>query len=314
MHGLLAAIAPLALLALEPAGDAAPASPTRGQPDVVEVAQPLDAAPGAAPDEAPPTAVSPFEDDAPADAVPPPAAPPPSAVQPVYAPQPQPAPQPSPASPPRREYPDRPIRYRVDLQLQAGGTLLLGGSFAAFGYDRHALMIGPAIRADVPLGSGKVFLGGGAGYRFFGSRGAIHQILDTDLNVHEPFALARLSVVAVEGVDVTVQLAGGPSLLDLTTSLNRRTRTLLVAGMGEATLGVSMYLPKKWLPRRGSARATAGFTFEAGYALRSPVNVEPKLDLDADELDELLPTTTSSFGSLLLHGPVYRFGVFVRFL
>ncbi|PCC75274.1 hypothetical protein SAMN02745121_04003 [Nannocystis exedens] len=263
-----------------------------------------------------------------------PADPPPAAVAPTPAPMPMPVPVAAPTQPPppavtqppppsagpptppptrKRTWPDRPIRWRVDLGGDIGTTVNFDPAWRAFDDNRSAFHAGGTIRGDFRLGDGRVFLGGGASFRRFASYNTLYQAFGADITVREPLAFLRLAVVVREGFDVFAHVGGGPSFTAL--SLSSWTSTYnsgyqqAVTGMADAQAGVSLYLPKKWLPRRGAARATAGFELSAGYTFRSKIKVRPEPDV----YDDPLPTHSSDLGDLAVRGFVWRFGVFVRF-
>ncbi|HEY8380381.1 MAG TPA: hypothetical protein VIK91_28050, partial [Nannocystis sp.] len=164
------------------------------------------------------------------------------------------------------------------------------------------------LRGDFRLGDGRVFLGGGLSFQRFASH-RTHPAFGAAITVREPLAFLRLSIVAVEGVDVFVQAGGGPSItwlyLDATKSAEQRNIGALVGGLA----GLALYLPKKWLPRRGSSRVTGGLELGLGYDWRSKIPVRPAVLTD----DEPIDTTTSPLGGLIPHGLTWRFGLFVRF-
>ncbi|MBZ5710439.1 hypothetical protein [Nannocystis pusilla] len=290
-----------------------------------------------------PTAVeawspAPAESAAPAPAP----APAPAAAAPTPMPLPMPVPAPAPEQPPvaaagppppppasapipppsrKRTWPDRPIRWRLDIAGEIGTSVIRDPAWRAFDDNRSAFNAGGGVRGDFRLGKGRVFLGGGATFRRFGSYGGIYDAIDMDITVRDVLAFLRLSIVAVEGVDVFVQAGGGPSFASLSThtygsydaydayyggsSAYQRN----VLGMGDGQAGLALYLPKKWLPRRGASRATAGLEFAAGYTFRSKLAVRPALNVDEDPI----PTHTSEFGDVAVRGFQWRFGLFVRF-
>ena len=125
---------------------------------------------------------------------------------------PMPVPPPPPVRPAR---PDRPIRWRVDIVADVGGTRLGDRAWRAFDDNRVALTSGVTLRADVRLGGGRVFLGGGASFRAFTSNSSLYETTSTSARVREPLLFARLAVATVEGVDVFLHAGGGPSIVDL---------------------------------------------------------------------------------------------------
>lgn len=258
-----------------------------------------------------------------AEPEPPPAAAP--AAQPMPVPIQPPPPPPSnyltpanaPDDPPRarkestpRNWPERPIRWRVDLAGHLGTTTFFDRSWRAFDYsDRKALHVGATVRGDFRLGDGRVFLGGGATYQRFGSYGGVFNTLGTDILVREPLAFLRLSVVTLEGIDVFVQAGGGASVVDLFLSSTQYAEQRKVGAVVDSLAGLALYLPKKWLPRRGSARATGGLELGLGYTWRSKVPVRPTVSTGEEPID----TSAAAFGNLALHGLAWRLGLFVRF-
>ncbi|WAS99359.1 hypothetical protein [Nannocystis punicea] len=273
-----------------------------------------------------PTAVeawSPAPADPPANAAPAPTpmpmpvpVAPPTQNAPPTVTQPPPPPVAGPPTPPpsrKRTWPDRPIRWRLDLGGDIGTTVVFDPAWRAFDDNRSAFHAGATVRGDFRLADGRVFLGGGASFRRLGSYGDLYDAVETDITVREPLAFLRLAVVVREGFDVFAQAGGGPSFARLGTmswsGAYNTSNQSAVTGMADAQAGVSLYLPKKWLPRRGAARATAGFELAAGYTFRSKIKVRPELYVDEDPI----PTHTSNFGDLAVRGFVWRFGLFVRF-
>jgi hypothetical protein len=263
---------------------------------------------------APPTAsdraVDPVDIAAPA---PTPAPPPPAApaangtIDPFATVQPQPYTAPPPPPPkPAPTYVDRPIRWRVDVFGGVGGELHRDPAWRAFDRDRRVVNLNIGVRADFRLASGRVFLGGGLAFRRFATNGDLYGALPTNLLVRDPLAFLRLSVVAIEGLDVFVQAGGGPSVVRVEFSrANQRSVAALVDGMA----GVALYLPKRWLPRRGSSRVTGGLELSAGYTYRSSVDVRPNYVTDEDPIS----TSSASFGDVAVRGFAWRFGLFIRF-
>lgn len=264
----------------------------------------LQAAPERAPSvplEAVPPAPTPTAPTYPFEAPPPTPAPAPA---PVAAP----APAPAPAPPPAPARPDRPIRWRVDLNLGGGTTFHRDPAWRAFDAGRVAPHVGVMLRVDARLGGGRVFLGGGLAYRGFRSVGRIHDAVTTSARVRDPAALVRLSIVAVEGVDLFVQASGGPSIVDfsLASIYGAEQRALVAAVDGLA--GASLYLPKKWLPRRGAARITGGVELAAGYTWRGAVSVSPDVLTPLDPID----ASGAPFGDVAIRGLTWRLGFFIR--
>ena len=285
--------------------------------------------------------------DAPADADPDPfAAPPPSAAPadtPTASPPPtdpaadapesatplepspsgEPAPSTAPAAPgdttvvtasapaPR---PPRPIRWRLDFSLGAGATFVTDDAFLGLSDARSILGAAPQVRFDWRLRpAGYLFIGGGAMYRGTRRAGSINDTLNTSLQVDEPIVFARLSLMPTEGVDVFADLGVGPSFTRIdvedTAFENFATqRNVLVAA--DAMAGLSLYLPKKWLPRKAASRVTAGLTGSLGYTIRNTLTVAPELDRE----DDSLPTRAPTLGDVAMRGLSWRAGLFIRFM
>ena len=72
---------------------------------------------------------------------------------------------------------------------------------------------------------------------------------------------------------------------------------------------MNLYLPKRWLPRRGASRVTGGLELAAGYTWRKSVDVRPTLATDEDPI----ATQGTEFGDVAIRGFAWRLGVFVRF-
>jgi len=218
------------------------------------------------------------------------------------------APAPPPPAPTPKP-PDRPIRWRVDIMASVGTGVFRDPAGRAFDSDRSALQGGLTVRADSRLGTSRLFLGGGAMVRAFSAKGNPHGLFDTTLRVREPLVFARLSAVTVEGVDVFFQAGGGVSIVDLTWQSAASTSQRSIVGMADGLAGVALYLPKRWLARRGASRVTGGLELGAGYTWRGDVNVRPQVDTEPDPI----MTGSSSLGDLSLRGFAWRLGLFVRF-
>lgn len=275
----------------------APARPPAPEPSWGEL-QPADAAPV----DAVPTP------ERPEPAAPPPAPqPPPPPPQPTAQPPQPPAAQPSPS--PR---PDRPIRWRLGIKLDVGATRLDSTRWYAVSGSRIDTTVGAGLHYDLRPGGGRVYVGPTLGFRAWGDSDSLHNAVYVGLRARELLAGARLSIAARDGLDVFVQARGGPVFVDrevgtggLSTITSR-----VVTGAGEAIGGLSLYLPKRFLPRKGAARVTGGLELAAGYAFRGPVAVRATPDLADDDI----PTTTAEFGSVPLRGVVWHLGVFIRFM
>jgi hypothetical protein len=204
--------------------------------------------------------------------------------------------------------PDRPIRWRVDLGPELGFLHLRDPAWQAFDRGTRVFQLGATLRADVRLAGGRLFFGGGASLRRFSSGGGLHGIA-TAITVREPLAFARLSVVAVEGVDVIVQAGAGASIVDLrlSSAVSAAQRSVVPRVDGQA--GVALYFPKRWLPRRRAARVSVGVEMTAGYAWRGEVDVRPAVVTD----DDPIAADTTSLGGLSLRGLTWRTGLFLRF-
>jgi hypothetical protein len=276
-----------------PAPEATPADPR-------EPAAP----PGAAPDPGPATLVdtegqplvSPFaEYDA----------------EPRSAPEPTQSPIAPPPSP-RRELAPRPIRWRLDLAVGLGGTLVLDPGYLAFRSDRNLLGFDAGLRWDHRVGQ-RLFLGAGVAYRRFAtSRNPYAATFSTDLVVHEPTIYGRVSVSLVEGIDLFADLGGGPTIVldEISATYRAAKRRRTAIGAFSAMGGVAVYLPKQWLKNKQAARVTGGLETGFGYQFRGGLDMATDLDLDEDPLT----TNTASFGDLALRGFVWRMGVFLRIM
>lgn len=221
------------------------------------------------------------------------------------------APPPSPPPAPRKErtYPDRPIRWRVDLAGHLGTHTFFDPAWRAFDLDRKATHLGASLRGDFRLGDGRVFLGAGATFQRFSGVGRLYDTFTTKALAREPLAFLRLSIVTLEGIDVFVQAGGGASIVDLEVHSTRWASQRRVGALVDGLAGLALYLPKKWLPRRGSSRVTGGLELGLGYTWRSKLPVRPAVDTD----DEPIDTSAAPLGTLALHGLAWRFGLFIRF-
>ncbi|MCA9706936.1 MAG: hypothetical protein KDK70_13870, partial [Myxococcales bacterium] len=228
------------------------------------------------------------------------------------APLPPPAlPGPAPAQmAPQTSYPPRPIRWRLDFGVGFGSTLVSDLGYRAFSRRRHLPEITASTVFDFRLGQSRAFLGGGLAYQRLGrSDGRAYDLLDTDLTLHEPEVLGRVSVMIVEGLDAFARFGVGPSIVDLeffgtTQGASQREVIPRVDAQG----GLTLYLPKAWLARKQAARVAAGIELGLGYTWRGKIAVEPVLS----QGDEPLRATTSPWGDLSMQGLSWRMGVFVR--
>lgn len=229
--------------------------------------------------------------------------------QPMGEPPPRVGPPPPPIRPARPARPDRPIQWRVDVLGAIGTVLFRDPAYRAFDGNRSALQYGLTVRGDTRIGKGRLFLGGGATYRRFDASGSLYDNFSTRLRVREPIAFVRLSVLAVEGIDVFAQAGGGVSIVDLALSSGRTATQRAIAPVAEGMAGVAFYLPKRVLSGRGASRVTGGLELGAGYTWRGDVSVRPRVDTDEEPID----TTSAALGDMALRGFVWRFGVFIRF-
>lgn len=224
---------------------------------------------------------------------------------PVAKPMPPRPPMEAPVVPP----PDRPIRWRIDVVGSFGGTVIRDPAWRAFDNDRTALPVGGTIRGDTRLGKGRVFLGGGLTYSRFRGLGDPYQSISTRLLVREPLGFVRMSVVALEGLDVFAQAGGGVSIVDVDIESNETTSQRSFLPVAEGLGGVAVYLPKRWLSRRGASRVTAGLEFGAGYTWRGDLDVRPRVNVEEEPID----TRSVSLGDVALRGVTWRLGLFIRF-
>jgi hypothetical protein len=194
--------------------------------------------------------------------------------------------------------------------LGVGSTLVADQGFLAFDDDQELLGFDVGARFDYRLGQ-RFFLGGGAQYsRTTADRDVYDGLFSTELTVHEPTVHARGSLMTIEGIDVFADLGGGPTIaLDsISTQQQAANERRSVTGTFSVTGGVSLYLPKKWLRRRGSSRVTAGLETGVGYLYRGNIDFATDPILDEDPL----PTSTTNYGDLSMSGFVWRVGLIVR--
>ena len=261
--------------------------------------EPLEAGPpGPAPDLDEPSDASPVEEPmAPAAAVP---------VEPVENPITAP-PAPTPIPPP----PARPIRWRLDLGVGGGGAVVGDLGYRAFSYNRNLLELSASSIFDFRLAEGRVFLGGGLAYQRASRSGdAYGSQLGADLRLHEPEVLGRVSVMTFEGLDAFGLVGVGPSFARVNAYSEQSATQRAVLPRVDGWGGLSLYLPKKLLPRRQASRITAGLQLAVGYTWRGTMEVQPVLD----QGDDPLRATTSPWGDLSLHGFSWRAGLFVRLM
>lgn len=209
--------------------------------------------------------------------------------------------------PPR---PDRPLLWRLDFSLGVASTLVTDTGYLAFSTEDS--MVGPdvGVRFDYRLGQ-RLFLGGGAYYsRFATERNPYDGLLSADLVVHEPALRARASLMTVEGVDVFADVGGGPSIVldEISSAQTSAKRRRSAAGAFSAMGGVTLYLPKQWLPAKQASRVTAGLETRFGYQFRSALDMSTNPLLD----DEPLTTSTAGYGDLALRGFAWGLSLFIR--
>ncbi len=212
---------------------------------------------------------------------------------------------PAPATPPP---PPRPIRWRVTPTAEFTSFVTKTRSWQAFHAGGSVPALGATLRADYKLGR-YLALGGGLGYRQFSRFGNLTQAVDTAIMSREVRLSVRASVITVEGVDVYFEAATGPSIVDLELYGQETAVQRSVAGAVDGLGGVSLYLPRKWLPRRDRSRVTFGLELAAGYAWRSKITVRPELLTD----DDPIATQSVPLGKLAMHGVAWRMGLFLRF-
>jgi hypothetical protein len=212
----------------------------------------------------------------------------------------------------RREWPERPIRWRLDGALASANGILLHPSYLGFDDDRRLAGLDATVRLDYRAGDGRIFLGGGLTYRRASTSFGLYDGPSTSILVHEPGVVLRGSWSARDGIDPYVEVAGGPTIAAMTVYYAPGdARQTGVTGFGSAVAGTTFYLPKRWLPRRGSSRVSAGFDLGLGYAFRGDLAVQPQPDLDPDEY---IDTTAAPLGTLVTRGLTWRIGLFVRFM
>ncbi len=208
----------------------------------------------------------------------------------------------------RTQRPDRPIRWRLDLF--AGGALTVAHDPAFLFFDADRTLAGPGagVRFDVPVAGGRVFLGGGLHYQRMSAERGVWG-LSNDLTLDESELFGRASWVAIEGVDLFVDLSGGLDVWRYQVGSSSRQPgatgfTGVFGGMG----GIALYLPKAWLPRKGAARTTAGFEMSAGYRHRTPLSIE----LDPETGEDPISTRPANLGQVRTGGFSSVFSFFFR--
>lgn len=205
--------------------------------------------------------------------------------------------------------PDRPIRWRLDFGLNLGTTVVQDLGYRAFAERRNLLEYGASAVFDFRLAAGRVFLGGGLAYERTRREGDAYgsQII-TEVALHEPRVLGRVSFMALEGLDAFARVGVGPSIGALSLRSEQGVRQDVVLPRVDAQAGLSLYLPKAWLPRKQASRISAGLELGLGYTWRGTIDVRPALE----QGDEPLRATTSPLGELSLHGVSWGLGLFVR--
>ena len=105
-------------------------------------------------------------------------------------------------------------------------------------------------------------------------------------------------------------LGGGPSIVldEISSSQTAAKRRRTAAGAFSAMGGVTLYLPKQWLPAKQASRVTAGVETRFGYQFRSALDMSTNPSLD----DEPLRTSTADYGDLALRGFAWGVSLFIR--
>jgi hypothetical protein len=204
--------------------------------------------------------------------------------------------------------------WRFDLSASGGTSSIFTRSYTAMD-DNRSLGFGElAARFDHRLGAGKVFLGAGATWRAMTTTGNLHDALTPESAVNDLIGALRLSFRPFDGVDAYLDAGAGPAFVAInayeegvgTGSADQKSVGVVVNPM----LGTQLSLPKRWLMRKGAARVTGGLDLGLGYVWHSPIEWQPKLEVD----DEPIDTQTASFGHIKMHGPTWRLGLFLRFM
>ncbi len=208
-----------------------------------------------------------------------------------------------------------PLRWRFDLSLGMAATRVGDQAFLGLSRSRSVLGASPSLRFDWRVRpGGAVFVGGGVLYR--GTRRGTslrNGAVDTELAHDEALTFVRVSLMPVEGLDIFADLGVGPSvarvgLRDTGSDIRASQRDVLVVADGAA--GVSLYLPKRWLPRKQAARATGGLTASFGYTIRNALRIDPTLSQEPDAIR----TVSLPLGDVSMRGLSWSVGVFVRFM
>jgi hypothetical protein len=190
--------------------------------------------------------------------------------------------------------------------------------YRAFAARRNLLAVEPSAIFDFRLAQGRFFLGGGVSYQYAQSIGFAYYLqVSNRVRLHEPRVVGRASFMIREGLDAFARVGVGPSIGDLDTGSTVDTvdvygfetaeqRVVLPRVDGQA--GMSLYLPKAWLPRKQASRVTAGLDFALGYTWRGKLDYRPELV----QSDDPLSATTSPLGALSLHGLSWGVNLFLR--
>jgi hypothetical protein len=208
-------------------------------------------------------------------------------------------------------YPDRPTRWRLGAQLDGGTATIFSRAYRAFDDERSAGAFGLSAFMDGRVRSSRLFLGGGLGMRRMASEGSpFAGTVSTDLGMQELILFLRPSVVIIDGIDAYLQLGGGPTWASVTSGAQVGWNVVerKVIGTVDALGGMNFYLPKRWMPRRGSSRFTAGVDLGLGYTYRTGFDVV----LRPEPPDDPIPSTGTDFGTLGLSSLTWRAGLFVR--
>lgn len=191
--------------------------------------------------------------------------------------------------------------------LSIGTAVFRDPAWRAFDSDRSAVQGSLTLRADKRLGTGRLFLGGGATIRAFSARGTPYEVFTTRISVREPILFARLSAMMVQGVDLFAQAGGGISIVDIALGSSVTTSQRSVVPLADGLGGVTLYLPRRWLERQ--RRVTGGLELGAGYTWRGDVEVRPRVDTG----DDPISTDSARLGDVSLRGFTWRLGLFLRF-
>ncbi|TPV92449.1 MAG: hypothetical protein B7733_25800 [Myxococcales bacterium FL481] len=221
----------------------------------------------------------------------------------------------------KKTWPQRPVRYRLDVALHGASVWVQDSAHNAFHHQSQRLMPQLAIRGDRPVSGDRLFVGATLSYRASSTTGFLVDE-STELRLREPMAGARASFRLFDGLDVYGQLAAGPSIVDIVVgygsvviaeedrppgALHGTQRQVALTADGQA--GLTLYLPKKWMPRKGSSRVSIGFDLAGGYQFRNAVAVDPQVDGSSDDIE----IEATNFGDIAVRGAMVSFGLFGRF-